>query len=193
MERSTIVIVHEGVHARPATRFLWLAKSFQSDFEIVKEGKAVRAHSSLKLMLLSVKENQEVTVRANGADSADADEALIRYLENPRLRSQLRGRGLDRSGGRGGGACQELRSRQCRLMLAPDACMGSRLAKESPSDQPSRIFPKRSSNTLAPWPLKTSHARSSASPRPFQPYVLPWRRRLPMPRWPIAIAPSSPR
>ena len=83
MERSTIVRVHEGLHARPATRFVRLAKSFESDVEIVKEGKAVSAKSSVKLMLLSVKENQEVIVRANGADAAEAVEALVGYLENP--------------------------------------------------------------------------------------------------------------
>jgi phosphotransferase system enzyme I (PtsI) len=83
MERSTIVRVHEGLHARPATRFVRLAKSFESDVEIVKDGKAVSAKSPVKIMLLSVKENQEVTVRASGADAAEAVEALIGYLENP--------------------------------------------------------------------------------------------------------------
>ncbi|MDG4877774.1 phosphoenolpyruvate--protein phosphotransferase [Mesorhizobium sp. WSM4935] len=84
MERSTIVRVHEGLHARPATRFVKLAKGFESDVELVKDGKAVSAKSSVKLMLLAVKENQEVTVRANGADAIEAIEALIGYLENPR-------------------------------------------------------------------------------------------------------------
>lgn len=84
MERSTIVRVHEGLHARPATRFVRLAKGFESDVELVKDGKAVSAKSSVKLMLLAVKENQEVTVRANGADAIEAIEALIGYLENPR-------------------------------------------------------------------------------------------------------------
>ncbi|RUV18447.1 MAG: phosphoenolpyruvate--protein phosphotransferase [Mesorhizobium sp.] len=84
MERSTIVRVHEGLHARPATRFVKLAKGFESDVELVKDGKAVSAKSSVKLMLLAVKENQEVTVRANGADAIEALEALIGYLENPR-------------------------------------------------------------------------------------------------------------
>lgn len=83
MERSTIVRVHEGLHARPATRFVRLAKSFESDVEIVKAGKAVSAKSPVKLMLLAVKENEEVTVRANGADAIEAVEALIGYLENP--------------------------------------------------------------------------------------------------------------
>jgi len=83
MERSTIIRVHEGLHARPATRFVKLAKGFESDVELVKDGKAVSAKSSVKLMLLAVKENQEVTVRANGADAIEAIEALIGYLENP--------------------------------------------------------------------------------------------------------------
>lgn len=84
MERSTIVRVHEGLHARPATRFVRLAKSFECDVEIVRDGKAANAKSSVKLMLLGVKEGQEVTVRATGADAAEALEALIAYLENPR-------------------------------------------------------------------------------------------------------------
>ena len=45
MERSTIVRVHEGLHARPATRFVKLAKGFESDIEIVKGEKSVSAKS----------------------------------------------------------------------------------------------------------------------------------------------------
>ena len=83
MERSTIVRVHEGLHARPATRFVKLAKGFEADIEIAKAGKSVSAKSSVKLMLLGVKENDTVTVRADGADAIEALEALIGYLENP--------------------------------------------------------------------------------------------------------------
>ncbi|KXF76111.1 hypothetical protein ATN84_14480 [Paramesorhizobium deserti] len=84
MERSTIVRVHEGLHARPATRFVKLAKSFESNIDLVKGEKSVSAKSSVKLMLLGVKENDEVTVRAEGADAIEAIEALIGYLENPK-------------------------------------------------------------------------------------------------------------
>lgn len=83
MERSTIVRVREGLHARPAARFVKLAKGFESEIEIAKDGKAVSAKSTVKLMLLAVKENQEVTVRADGADAIEAVEALVGYLENP--------------------------------------------------------------------------------------------------------------
>ncbi|CAN7350015.1 phosphoenolpyruvate--protein phosphotransferase [Phyllobacterium sp. LjRoot231] len=83
MERSTIVRVHDGLHARPATRFVKLAKGFESDIELIKADRSVSAKSSVKLMLLGVKENEEVTVRATGADEIEAIEALIGYLENP--------------------------------------------------------------------------------------------------------------
>ncbi|WP_336069763.1 phosphoenolpyruvate--protein phosphotransferase [Nitratireductor rhodophyticola] len=83
MERSTIVRVQDGLHARPATRFVRLAKGFESDVEIVKGEKAVSAKSSVKLMLLGVKENDEVSIRADGADAIEAVDALIAYLENP--------------------------------------------------------------------------------------------------------------
>lgn len=83
MERSTIVRVHDGLHARPATRFVNLAKGFECDVELIKADKSINAKSSVKLMLLGVKENEEVTVRATGADAAEAVEALIGFLENP--------------------------------------------------------------------------------------------------------------
>ncbi|MBZ9604231.1 phosphoenolpyruvate--protein phosphotransferase [Phyllobacterium chamaecytisi] len=83
MERSTIVRVHDGLHARPATRFVKLAKGFESDIELIKADKSVSAKSSVKLMLLGVKENETVTVRASGADEIEAIEALIGYLEDP--------------------------------------------------------------------------------------------------------------
>ncbi|MGV3551637.1 phosphoenolpyruvate--protein phosphotransferase [Rhizobium sp.] len=83
MERSTIVRVHEGLHARPATRFVKLAKSFDCDVEIVKNDKTANAKSSVKLMLLSVKENEQVILRATGNDAPQALDALIDFLENP--------------------------------------------------------------------------------------------------------------
>jgi len=83
MERSTIVRIREGLHARPATRFVRLAKSFESDIEIAKDDKSVSAKSSVKLMLLGVKELDVVTIRASGADAIEAIETLIAYLENP--------------------------------------------------------------------------------------------------------------
>ncbi|MCT7374513.1 phosphoenolpyruvate--protein phosphotransferase [Chelativorans salis] len=83
MERSAIVRVKEGLHARPAARFVKLAKAFQSDVEIAKGGKTVSAKSSVKLMLLTVKEGDEVTLKVCGPDENEAMGMLLAYLENP--------------------------------------------------------------------------------------------------------------
>ena len=161
MERSTIVRVHEGLHARPATRFVRLAKSFESEVEIVKEGKAVSAKSSVKLMLLSVKENQEVTVRANGADAAEAVEALIGYLENPQRRPRRRRRRRRKpDAGKTAAACFS-RSRR-RPGKAKAACAALRQAKGQRSVRPSRISRKKSHGSRTRWLRRRSTARSSA-------------------------------
>ncbi|WP_159589538.1 phosphoenolpyruvate--protein phosphotransferase [Chelativorans xinjiangense] len=83
MERSAIVRVKEGLHARPAARFVKLARAFQSDVEIAKGGKTVSAKSSVKLMLLTVKEGDEVTLKVRGPDETEAMGMLMAYLENP--------------------------------------------------------------------------------------------------------------
>lgn len=83
MEHETIVRVREGLHARPATQFVKLAKQFESNVELISGDKAISAKSAVKLMLLGVKENQPVTLRANGSDAAAAMQALVRFLEDP--------------------------------------------------------------------------------------------------------------
>ncbi|MCG7393735.1 phosphoenolpyruvate--protein phosphotransferase [Microvirga sp. ACRRW] len=83
VERTVCVRVRDGLHARPATQFVKLAKSFQSDIELVRDEQGVSAKSSVKLMLLGVKENDELVIRANGEDATVAMDALARFLETP--------------------------------------------------------------------------------------------------------------
>nr|WP_090676065.1 phosphoenolpyruvate--protein phosphotransferase [Aureimonas jatrophae] len=83
MERSVVVRVHEGLHARPATQFVKLAKSFSSDVEIRCNGRGASAKSAVKLMLLGVKEHDEAVLRAEGEDAAEAVSALATFLQTP--------------------------------------------------------------------------------------------------------------
>ncbi len=83
VERIVCVRVRDGLHARPATQFVKLAKSFQSDIELARDEQSVSAKSSVKLMLLGVKENDELVIRANGEDAAVAMDTLARFLETP--------------------------------------------------------------------------------------------------------------
>lgn len=92
LERSVVVRVREGLHARPATQFVKLAKSFQSRLEVVRGGRGADAKSAVKLMLLGVKEDDEVIIRADGEDAAAAVAQLAAFVETPEA-------GLDIGGG----------------------------------------------------------------------------------------------
>jgi phosphotransferase system enzyme I (PtsI) len=80
LERKALVRVREGLHARPATEFVKLARSFSADVEIVRGDKSANAKSAVKLMLLGVKEADEITLRADGADAAEALETLASFV-----------------------------------------------------------------------------------------------------------------
>jgi phosphocarrier protein FPr len=80
LERKIQVRVREGLHARPATEFVKLARSFSADLEIVCGAKSANAKSAVKLMLLGVRELDEITLRAAGADAPQALEALSNFV-----------------------------------------------------------------------------------------------------------------
>ena len=79
VERDVVIGFEEGLHARPAALVAQLAKSFRSAVDVVKEGRAASAKSSVKLMLLAVKEGERVSIRADGedADAAVTELALL--------------------------------------------------------------------------------------------------------------------
>jgi phosphocarrier protein FPr len=79
-EKSVVVRVEEGLHARPAARLVQLAKSFASEVEVVRGETAANAKSSVKLMLLGVKENDRILIRARGEDEVQAVEALSSFV-----------------------------------------------------------------------------------------------------------------
>lgn len=83
VERSTTVRVRDGLHARPATQFVKLAKTFVSDVEICRGETAANAKSSVKLMLLALKERDSVVLRAEGVDADAALAALVTFIETP--------------------------------------------------------------------------------------------------------------
>ncbi len=80
LERKVVVRLIEGLHARPATQFVKLARSFACDLQIRRKGKSANAKSAVKLMLLGVKEDDEVVLRAEGADEAAAMDALCGFV-----------------------------------------------------------------------------------------------------------------
>jgi phosphocarrier protein FPr len=83
IESSIVVRVLEGLHTRPAARMAKLAKGFESSLELVCRGVPANAKSSVKLMLLGVKEGEEIVLRADGVDESDAHAQLMQFLQQP--------------------------------------------------------------------------------------------------------------
>ena len=74
MKSISLVVKNEtGLHSRPADLFVRTSKLYQSTIEVVKGEKKANAKAILKLILLNVCENDQITINADGPDE---DEAL---------------------------------------------------------------------------------------------------------------------
>ena len=92
IERLVTLRVREGLHARPATQFVKLARTFVSDVEVRRGGTgAASAKSAVKLMLLGLKEGEALTLAAEGEDAEAALDVLCGFMGSPEA-------GLDHAG-----------------------------------------------------------------------------------------------
>lgn len=71
-----------GLHTRPGTEFVQLAKTFDSDIIVKKGEKEANAKSIVKLLKIGISCGDEITVSASGSDEDKAIEALTAYIEN---------------------------------------------------------------------------------------------------------------
>ena len=85
IETSATVRVIEGLHTRPAAQMAKLMKKFGCNIELVCRGKTASAKSSVKLMLLQVKEGEDVLIRAEGDEEQEAIDHLVSCLGDPQF------------------------------------------------------------------------------------------------------------
>lgn len=84
MASKTVEIVNEtGLHTRPGSEFVGLAKTFASQITVENEaGTVVNGTSLLKLLSLGIKKGTKITVHAVGEDENEAVEKLASLLAN---------------------------------------------------------------------------------------------------------------
>ena len=85
LEHHVVVSLEEGLHARPAARLAQLAKSFQSTIDILKGDRSANAKSTVKIMLLTVKEGERIGIRADGEDAAAAVAELAAFVAQGKM------------------------------------------------------------------------------------------------------------
>ena len=65
-----------GLHARPASVFVALAKQFRSDIRVYHDGKTANGKSMVSMLRLGVERGGIITITADGPDAAKAIETL---------------------------------------------------------------------------------------------------------------------
>lgn len=65
-----------GLHTRPGTEFVRLAKTFVCDVEIHKEDKTANAKSIIKLLKIGISQGDRIRLICQGEDETAAIEAL---------------------------------------------------------------------------------------------------------------------
>jgi catabolite repression HPr-like protein len=81
MIRKKIVVgLNNGLQAQVASEFVRKASSFNSDINILKEGRLIAGKSIMGVMCLAVSRGEEITLIADGIDENKAIEDLETYL-----------------------------------------------------------------------------------------------------------------
>lgn len=72
-----------GLHARPASRFVKLASSFQSDIKVRKadDQESYDAKSIISVLQMGALKNNTIVITAEGTDEEQACEGLKKLIE----------------------------------------------------------------------------------------------------------------
>ena len=80
IEKQVILKNASGLHARPAAEFVKEASKFASDIRVLRGDAGWNAKSIMALLTSGISAGDEITIRAEGADEAEAIDALLALL-----------------------------------------------------------------------------------------------------------------
>jgi phosphocarrier protein len=86
IERTVTVVPEDGLHARPASKFVETVNQYDSEIMVSKadgDKDPVNAKSILAVTGLGVKSGEPIVIRAEGDDEAEAMDALETVITTP--------------------------------------------------------------------------------------------------------------
>ena len=83
--KEYIIIDPHGMHARPATALIRLARQFKSDFNLKKDNNKIQMKSLLNILSLSLKCGDTLSVIIEGEDESEAV-AAFDYFFNEEMK-----------------------------------------------------------------------------------------------------------
>ncbi|WP_343182573.1 HPr family phosphocarrier protein [Buchnera aphidicola] len=81
LQKKIKITSTNGLHTRPAARFVKLAQEFLSDITVTSCEQTVNGKSLFKLQTLDLSQNTIITISANGKDEKKAVEELINMIK----------------------------------------------------------------------------------------------------------------
>ena len=83
MQRRDIEIINRlGLHARASAKLTQLAAKFDSDVQVMRNGRKVNAKSIMGVMMLAAGKGTKVTLEIAGPDEDQAMEALCALIND---------------------------------------------------------------------------------------------------------------
>ncbi|MEZ5558765.1 MAG: HPr family phosphocarrier protein [Pseudomonadales bacterium] len=83
MQQTTLTIVNPlGLHARAASKLVALAKTFESEIVLEKDGQRADGKSIMKVMLLAAPVGSEVALQVAGTDEDAAFDAVRALIDD---------------------------------------------------------------------------------------------------------------
>jgi len=81
MVRECVIRNRLGLHARAAAKFVHTATRYASHIRVSRNGRTMDGKSIMGILLLAAAAGTTVVITAEGADEADAVDALCRLVE----------------------------------------------------------------------------------------------------------------
>jgi phosphoenolpyruvate-protein phosphotransferase len=78
---TLIVTLRQGLHARPAALLAQRAKSFGAQASLSAHGRSANARSVVAIMALGVRQGDELSIQASGADAAQSVASLVAGIQ----------------------------------------------------------------------------------------------------------------
>ena len=82
IERAFTIVNTLGLHARPAAMLVQTANRFESEVQLEKDGVQVNAKSIMGVLTLAASKGSSLVLVCEGADAAQAMEALAKVIES---------------------------------------------------------------------------------------------------------------
>ena len=80
VQKEFLITYHAGIHTRPGNEFVKIAKQFNCEISIIKDGKTVDGKSLLKIMKANIIQGDKVIVSCSGQDEAEALDSISDFL-----------------------------------------------------------------------------------------------------------------